>query len=206
MDTATWYEVVGYVGSGLIVLSLMMRSVLRLRVINLVGALVFTVYGVLIDAWPVVGLNGAIVLIDAWYLREMLPRRREHFDVVEVAPSSPVLDRFLAFHRDDIRRFVPSWRGVRDEHRVFFVLRDAVPAGVVALREVGPGSAHVELDYVVPEQRDFRLGAWVYDRSDVFRDHGWTRLSAEPGTASHQRYLERMGFVAVADRMVREPA
>lgn len=206
MDTAAWYEVVGYVGSGLVVVSLMMRSVLRLRVINLVGALIFTIYGVLIGAWPVVGLNAAIVVVDAWYLRQMLPRRPEHFDVVEVAPASPVLDRFLAFHGDDIRRFVPSWGHVGDEHRVFFVLRDAVPAGVVVLREVGPGSAHVELDYVVPEQRDFRLGEWVYDRSDVFRDHGWTRLSAEPGTVSHRRYLERVGFVPVDDRMVREPA
>jgi hypothetical protein len=194
LETNTLYEAIGYVGSGLIVVSLMMRSVLRLRVINLVGALVFTIYGVLIEAWPVVGLNGAIVLIDAWYLRELLPRRAELFDVVEVAPGSAYLQRFLDHHADDIRRFLPSFRQVRDDHRVFLVLRDVVPAGVVVLRELGTRAVHVELDYVAPEHRDFRLGTWVYEHSGVFAEHGWQRITADPGNAQHRRYLERMGF------------
>lgn len=194
----------GYVGSGLIVVSLMMRSVLRLRVVNLVGALVFTLYGLLIDAWPVVALNGAIVLIDAWFLRELLPRRRELFEVIEVEPGSTFLARFLDHHRDDIRRFVPSWRDVRDDHRVFLVLRDATPAGVVVVRELGPTAVHVELDYVVPEQRDYRVGSWVYEHSGVFRDHGWTRVTADPGASDHRRYLERMGFETAGDELLLE--
>ncbi|MBW3618694.1 MAG: hypothetical protein KY461_00480 [Actinobacteria bacterium] len=204
METAAWYEVVGYVGSGLVVVSLMMRSVLRLRVINLLGALIFTIYGVLIDAWPVVGLNVAIVVIDAWHLRGMLPRRPEHFDVVQVPPGSPFLARFLHYHRDEIQRFVPSWRHVRDDHRVFLVLRNAVPAGVVVLRQMGTAAVHVELDYVVPEQRDFRLGSWVYEHSGIFRAHGWMRVTADPGNATHRHYLERMGFEPAGREMLME--
>lgn len=204
MDAAAWYEVVGYIGSGLIVVSLMMRSVLRLRAINLVGAAIFTVYGLLIGSWPVVALNGAIVLIDAWHLRGMLPRRPEHVDVVEVRPDSAYLARFLDHHRDDIRRFVPSWRHVRDDHLVLLVLRDAVPAGVVVLRQEGTGAVHIELDYVVPEQRDLRLGTWVYDHSGIFRAHGWRRITADAGSPVHRRYLERMGFEPTGTVMLRE--
>lgn len=204
MDAATWYEVIGYVGSGLIVVSLMMRSVLRLRAINLAGAAIFTVYGLLIGAWPVVALNGAIVAIDAWHLRELLPRRPDHFDVVEVDTGSTYLTRFLAYHRDDIRRFVPSFRHLRDEHRVFLVLRNAVPAGVVVLQVLGPDAVHVEVDYVTPEHRDYRLGEWVYAHSGVFRDRGWVRVTADAGTEPHQRYLERMGFTRTGTGYARE--
>lgn len=205
METSTLYETIGYVGSGLVVISLMMRSLLRLRVINLVGALIFTIYGVLIEAWPVVGLNGAIVLIDAYFLAQMLPRRADHYDVVKSSTASDFVHRFLDFHHKDITRFVPAWSGLRDDHQVFLVLRNAVPAGVVVARQVDedPAGVQVDLDYVVPEQRDFRLGEWVYEKSGMFRRQGWTTIQAVTGAPSHGRYLERMGFTDAGDGLHR---
>ena len=50
----------------------MMSSILKLRVINLVGAALFTVYGLLIGAYPVAVMNLFIVLIDLYYLRDMV--------------------------------------------------------------------------------------------------------------------------------------
>lgn len=198
MDTTTLYEIIGYVGSGLVVISLMMRNILKLRVINLIGALIFTIYGVLIEAWPVVGLNGAIVLIDAYYLRQMLPQKPDYYGVVEASPSSELVHRFLDFHDRDIKQFVPSWKGLTHEHRIFVVLRNAVPAGVVVARELDerPGEVAVDLDYVVPEHRTFQLGEWVYEKSGVFRRNGWTTIHARSGEPSHAKYLERMGFTA----------
>ena len=72
MDTSMTYEIIGYVASLLVAVSLMMRSVLKLRVINLLGAAVFTLYGLLIGAYPVAVMNLFIVLIDLYYLREFI--------------------------------------------------------------------------------------------------------------------------------------
>ena len=47
-------ELIGYLASALIVVSLAMRSVVRLRTISLVGSVTFVVYGLLIGSWPVV--------------------------------------------------------------------------------------------------------------------------------------------------------
>jgi hypothetical protein len=139
METATVYELIGYVASALIVISLLMASVLKLRVINLVGAIVFTAYGLLIDSLPVVLANGAIVLIDIYHLVRMLRARAEHayFEVVEVPTGSPLLRRFVEFHEEDIRRFQPDFPGLLDEQLAWMVLRDAVPVGVVLARRVG---------------------------------------------------------------------
>ena len=76
-------ELIGYVASALIAFSMMLSSILRLRVINLAGALAFTVYGILIGAIPVALLNGLIVLVNAHYLLRML-RAKEIFP-----PSQP---------------------------------------------------------------------------------------------------------------------
>ena len=68
-------ELIGYLGSILVAVSLMMKSLLRLRIINLIGALFFTIYGVLLGAYPVAFLNGIIVCIDLYYLKPVEPER-----------------------------------------------------------------------------------------------------------------------------------
>jgi hypothetical protein len=59
------YELVGYIASVLIAVSVMNTNVLRLRIFNVAGAAFFTAYGFLIEAWPVAGLNLFIVVVNS---------------------------------------------------------------------------------------------------------------------------------------------
>lgn len=62
------WEYVGYGASVLVVLSLMMSNVTKLRWLNLCGCLAFTLYGVMINAWPVVITNALISLVNVYHL------------------------------------------------------------------------------------------------------------------------------------------
>ena len=55
-----WQELVGYVASALVVASLAMTSVVRLRTISLAGSVTFVVYGVLIGSVPIIITNASI--------------------------------------------------------------------------------------------------------------------------------------------------
>ncbi len=77
MDSANMIELAGYSASVLVAISLMMRSVAKLRMINLVGAALFTIYGLVIGAFPVAFLNGFIVFVNLYYLVQMV--REGHF-------------------------------------------------------------------------------------------------------------------------------
>ncbi|MFT5430509.1 MAG: hypothetical protein ACI9OJ_001184, partial [Myxococcota bacterium] len=46
-------DIIGYVASVLVAVSLMMKRLWTLRWLNLVGAITFTVYGVMLAAWPI---------------------------------------------------------------------------------------------------------------------------------------------------------
>ncbi len=70
MDAPHYLELLGYLASILIAISLMMRSLNKLRIINLVGSLLFTVYGFIIGAYPVAVLNAFIVLVNVYYLQK----------------------------------------------------------------------------------------------------------------------------------------
>ena len=72
MATSTLYLLIGYIGSALVVASLSMRSIMKLRLVGLAGAFVFILYGILIVAWPVVFTNVVIVVIHLHFLREIL--------------------------------------------------------------------------------------------------------------------------------------
>ncbi|MDQ3309820.1 MAG: hypothetical protein M3497_06800, partial [Gemmatimonadota bacterium] len=106
MDQRWILELVGYVASALVAISLMMSSILKLRVINLFGSAFFTIYGVLIGAYPVAVVNLFIVFINLYYLRQMLGTK-EYFKLLEIKPDSDYLRYFLSFYQQDIGRFLP---------------------------------------------------------------------------------------------------
>ena len=72
------YEIIGYIGTGLIILSMMMPSVTKLRVFNVMGSLFSIAYALLIAAYPVALLNVALTVINLYHLiRTRCIRHRE---------------------------------------------------------------------------------------------------------------------------------
>jgi hypothetical protein len=189
------YELIGYIASALVAVSLMMSSILRLRLINLAGALLFAVYGTLIGSIPVAAVNTFIVGVNIFYLVRIF-RTEEYFRIVELRPDSEYLRYFVQFNLDDILRFQPEFSPRYETGDLVFVtLRGVVPAGLVIGEPRPDGTLVVHLDYVLPGYRDFKVGGFVFRRHDVFfRDRGIRRIRAPASTRVHARYLRRMGF------------
>ncbi|SFK00959.1 inner membrane protein [Pseudovibrio ascidiaceicola] len=70
-------ELVGYLASITVMTSLLMGNVLWLRVINMVGCVLFTIYGVAVDAYPVVLLNGMCVFINIYHLAKLRKQQQQ---------------------------------------------------------------------------------------------------------------------------------
>jgi GNAT superfamily N-acetyltransferase len=194
MPSSFWLELLGYVASVLVAVSLMMSSILRLRVLNLIGSTTFALYGALIGAVPVAAVNAFIACINIYYLWKF-SRTSSFFRLLEVRRGSTYLSDFVEFYAAEIRRYIPGFTHVPDSNRLaVFVLRDMVPAGVLIGDQRG-STLRVALDFVIPGYRDFRIGPYLFsERADFFRDRGISRVESEAGTKEHARYLERMGF------------
>lgn len=65
-------EILGYVASVFIAISITMESVIKLRVINFIGAMLLGTYGVFIDSMPIILLNYFIGLTNVYYLWKLL--------------------------------------------------------------------------------------------------------------------------------------
>ena len=188
-------ELIGYLGSILVAISLTMKSLLRLRIINLFGAVFFTLYGVLLGAYPVAFLNGIIVCIDLYYLFQMW-RQKDFFTFLEVSPQGKYLKAFVEFYRDDILEIIPNYRHTADDDLLcFFILRNMMPAGLFIAKVQGE-EAQVQLDYVIPNNRDFQVARFIYEENAAFfLGRGIRRFVSDGGSAVHRKYLEKMEFV-----------
>ena len=194
MDAQFWLEMVGYLGSVLVAISLTMRSLVRLRAINSIGCLVFVVYGILIRAYPVAVLNGFIFCINGFYLIRMF-RQKDYLQLLEISHDSTYLNSLLDFYKDEIREIFPDYlHDMQAGHPTYMVLRNMLPAGVVILQRDG-AQANVLLDYVIPTYRDFRVAHFFFhEKAGYFHRQGIDRFVAAPGRPTHAKYLERMDF------------
>lgn len=204
METQFWLEMVGYLGSVLVAISLTMRSLLRLRIINLVGALVFVIYGFVIGAYPVALLNSLIVGIDLYYLVQMI-RQKDFFTLLEISEDSAYLRGFVEFYKKEIAEIFPDFSYNPQSGQIaLLVLRNMVPAGVILLQLEGE-QGRVLLDYVIPGYRDFGVAKFLFvDNSAYFSQRGIKRLVTSVRRLRHVRYLERMGFRLEGDNYVRD--
>ncbi|TKF04211.1 YgjV family protein [Vibrio kanaloae] len=69
-------EILGYAASIMVAISLTMKDIVRLRVLNFIGCALFTAYGVMIDAWPVVATNGFIACVNIYFLSKMQKEKK----------------------------------------------------------------------------------------------------------------------------------
>jgi len=195
MDTGLLYEIIGYIASVLVAVSLMMTKIVRLRVVNMIGAATFTLYGILIGSIPVAAVNAFIVLVNIWYLARIY-RAEEFFKLMRVEPEAEYLRLFVDHYADEIDKYQPGFSNDDVESDLcLFVLRDLVPAGLLLGDLDDKGNLLVKLDFVIPSYRDFKVGRFLFgDRVEYFHGLGVKEILARPGNREHSRYLERMGF------------
>lgn len=189
-------ELIGYAASLIILVSLLMTNVFRLRLINLVGSLFFSLYGWLIGSWPVCLINAVIAGIDAWYLLQSL-RVSAFFDLAPAASMGPeYLKRFFLFHERELKNYAP---GLTLEELLdactCIIFRNMLPVGLFSVRQQGP-DAQIVIDFMIPEYRDFKAGRFLYRTKRMFfKEQGIKRFHAVARHPSQPNYYLRNGFV-----------
>ncbi len=192
MSSTAMYEVIGYAGSILVVISLSMSSVVKLRVVSLAGSFVFGAYGFLIGSIPIVVTNIVIAGLNVWHLAREL-RTLDVLGVVVVDAADPFLASFMDHHHGDIESHATTDISRADVY--FVMLRDTTLAGAFGGRRVGTDELEIVLDYVAPPFRDLRSGECLYaDNGRRFADLGFRTLTMRDPDARHLDYLEAMGF------------
>lgn len=195
----TWFEAFGWLGSILVVVSLMLSNLRRFRTVNLAGSVIATIYNTAIEIWPFAAMNGAIALINIYWLIRLHRDRfvSQRYAALRADVSDDSVQHTLREHAAEIATFYPRFDGsAGDEGRhAFLIATGDVTAGLIVLRRTGADSAEVELDFVTRAYRDYSPGEFVYRDSQLMPDLGLARLVVPRGTIGDDRHFRRAGFV-----------
>ena len=59
-----YLEIFGYIGTALVLLSMTMTTLKRLRIFNIFGSVISMIYAIAMSTWPVALLNFGMILIN----------------------------------------------------------------------------------------------------------------------------------------------
>jgi len=195
--TFNWIEWLGYIASIVVAISLMMTNIRRLRWINLLGAVAFTVYGALLQIYPVLVVNAFIVGVNMYYLIR-LSLTKEHFHLIPISwDTSIFLPRFIEFYLPDIKKHFPNLKvDELRQYRSIFITRNVVPVGLFIYERMEGGIIRIHLDYEIPMYRDFESARYFFrEFRNLVQEKGFHTYEAYCNVPIHQRYLKRMKFV-----------
>lgn len=184
-------EMIGYLGSILVVVSMLMSSVVKLRVINTIGSGIFAAYALMIHSYPTALMNACLVGINVYNLVRLNQKDRA-YDLAEAATGDGLLGYLLDHYREDILTYFPGFTGAEEGDRAYVVFCGGDPAGVLLGTDNGQGTLNVRLDYSTPTYRDCSIGAYLYGK---LPSKGVRTLVFEgEGSEAHAAYLTKMGF------------
>ena len=191
MDTKMIIELVGYAGSVLVLVSMLMTSVIRLRVINLIGSVIFAVYALLIRSYPTAIMNFCLAAINIYHLRRLLMEQKQ-YDLIPADARDGYLSFLVKRNEADILQWFPAFSAQSvSADLAFLVSCDGNPASVFLGRLTQPDEVEVLLDYAMPVYRDTSVGRFLHQK---LAQAGYRSLVFRQNAPMHTPYLEKIGY------------
>lgn len=194
-------EIVGYVASLLIALSLLMTSVLKLRWYLLFGNIIYVAYGYMIGSMPIMLLNALNAFINTYFIYQAI-NLKGSYKIIPADIKSPLLNHFVSYYVDDINKYFPNMSGFQEDDVIFLMIKGTAVIGVTAFRKKGEKHYSVVIDYVAKSHRDQKPGRLLYEESDIFSILDATVIEAEAFVPKHRKYLINMGFRQEGEMMI----
>lgn len=157
-----YLEIFGYIGTALVILSMMMSSVTYLRIFNISGSIISMTYSFISVAYPVAVLNLALIIINAAQLIRSFISKRTLY-CIKVGADNELLGIFCDRYGSDIKKFFPRSE-IEDE--IYIVTDGARAVGVLAGKRCGD-TLELSVSYAVPGYRTRYIGAHLFPKLEA---------------------------------------
>lgn len=195
-----WVEWFGYLASLVVLISLTMSSIIKLRWINFIGCILFAAFGFLIHSMPTALMNVGIAFINLYFLYNIY-NTKEEFELIEAETDSEYFNYFLKVNMQEIEKQISKDK-LKCQNKGLYMLRDNNIAGILLGEKNEEGIFFIKVDYVIPQYRDYKLGKYFFDEhTEYFKKNGIHKLMTEGKERSHRQYLNKIGFIETAKNL-----
>lgn len=192
MNLGQWIEIYGYLGSILVVVSMLMSSIVKLRVVNTIGSIISGTYALIIGSYPLALMNGALIVINIYNLIKLKKSDNIQYHLVEAQTNDSVIAYFLNYYKQDIKQYFPEIdKDIFLADTAYIVYYDSTMAGILLGKMNKNGTMDICLDYTTPMYRDCSVGSYLYSK---LSNKGIRKLAYSGNSEKHISYLQKMGF------------
>ncbi|MCR5107177.1 MAG: YgjV family protein [Lachnospiraceae bacterium] len=201
-DVKIWVEFIGYFGSFLVVISMLMTSVKKLRLVNTTGSIIFMIYALIIKSYPTALMNFCLVLINIYQLYQ-LEKETRRYQIIKVGAREGMTEYLLEHYNEDIRKNFPEAfkTNINTFDQNYIVTCDTTPCGLMMGRETSKGTMDILIDYVTPSYRDLSVGKHLYEH---LPEYNIKKLVFSVPPHKHEDYLRQVGYVKKEEGYVKE--
>lgn len=193
MDRVVLVEMFGYVGSALVVISMLMSSVIKLRVINAIGSIISGTYAIICGALPLFLMNAALIIINGFNLYKLL-KTEKNYHLVDCAVDDAGVGYFVEYFKEDIQTYFPCFQMNTSElDQAYMIYCESAPAGILLGKQKGKGIIDVALEYTTPVYRDCSVAKHLY--SELPSRGVKTLVFSQKVSHMHKEFMIKMGFV-----------
>ncbi len=195
-----YLEIFGYIGTALVIISMMMTSVTKLRIINICGSVISATYSVFCNTWPIVIMNICLIIINSIHLYKDFTRKIE-FKHFKVNYDDQIVNHFINTYKDDIEKYFPNFELKIQKHSEIHMIYIKSEAVGILVGTKESDLIKIEMDYSIMKYRDIIIGKFLFKK---LKDEGINTLTANKGSKLHNDYLKKIGFVENDDILVKE--
>lgn len=191
MNASMYIELFGYLGSFLVVVSMLMSSVVKLRVINVIGSVISGTYALIIGSFPLALMNACLIIINIYNLFKLLSISRK-YELVKGNINDAYFDYFVDHYGKDIDIYFPEFtRNVITGNIVYYVFCNESPAGLFVGNINKEGIINISLEYTTPTYRDCSVAKFLYIK---LKENDVVKLCFHEPSEKHKSFLEKMGY------------
>ena len=186
-----YLEIFGYIGTALVIVSMMMTSVLKLRIINMCGGLISLIYAVCVNTWPVVVLNACLITINFVQTVRAL-RGRDEVTLVKVGENDPTARHLLGIWQKDFEKQYPDCNLQEKQWGEIHILYVEQQAIGFFVGERNGELLSINMGYLIPSCRTATMSERIF--AALHAEGIRTLTSCEFYNKNVYRYLHRVGF------------
>lgn len=199
MDMALCIELFGYLGSCLVVVSMLMSSVIKLRIINIIGSTISGIYAFIIGSFPLALMNTCLIIINVYNIFKLKKESRK-YEIVKGDTADSFFKYFVACYNEDIKNYFSYFQ--KDNvsgNTVYYTFCNETPVGIFIGNRNGD-NVEITVDYTVPNYRDCSVAKFLYV---AMNKAGINKLEIEKPSEKLIPFLTKMGYKAENSKYVK---
>lgn len=185
-----YLEIFGYIGTALVILSMMMTSVTKLRIINISGSIISAIYAFISNTWPIVIMNLCLIIINLFHLIKDFSQKNK-FGHIKLDKYDKNVNYFLTYYKDDIDKFYPNYKlDFHDTTEIHMIYIGCEIVGILVGTRISD-VFRIEMDYSIKKYRDIAVDKFLFPK---LYEEGINMLTAKKTSQAHDKYLMKIGF------------